>query len=66
MSELVFEDDFTTFAVVLPNGRWYEEGEMGWFAMVSDEDKDWSARYKERFLDTADPNWILTIVDCHI
>lgn len=22
--------------------------------------------YKERFLDTADPDWILTIVDCHI
>lgn len=58
-----------TYAVVLPNGRWYEKGEMGWWGMSSetgDESLDWDLHYKERFIDTADPDWILTIVDCHI
>lgn len=66
VSELKFAEDFVTFAVVLPNGKWYEEGEMGWWAMVSDKKEDWSETYKIRFLDTANPDWILTIVDCHI
>ena len=39
---------------------------MGWWAVVTDEDDNWNANYKERFLDKADPDWILTIVDCHI
>lgn len=66
VSELEIPDDFTTFAVVLPNGRWYEKGSMGWWAIVTDEKEDWTEKYKEKFLDTADPSWILTIVDCHI
>lgn len=66
VSELEFSEDFSTFAVVLPNGRWYEEGNMGWWALVTNANEDWNATYKEKFLDTADPNWILTIVDCHI
>ena len=66
VSELDFPNDFMTFAVILPNGRWYEEGSMGWWAVVTDRDDSWEANYKERFLDKADPNWILTIVDCHI
>ena len=60
---------FNTFAVVTPNGVWHEKGEMGWFGMSSDTPEDaksWNEHYKERFIDTADPNWILTIVDCHI
>ena len=66
VSELVFPDDFSTFAVLLPDGSWHEAGEMGWWAIVSNEKDDWYDTYKEKFLDTADPNWILTIVDCHI
>jgi len=57
---------FTTFAVILPDGKWYEKGEMGWWACVSNEEAEWGEKYKERFLDNADPEWILTIVDCHI
>lgn len=57
---------FSTFAVVLPDGKWYEKGKMGWFACVSDEDNEWDLKYKERFIDTANPEWTLTIVDCHI
>ena len=60
---------FSTYAVVTPDGKWHGKGEMGWFACSSetaDEAKDWEEHYKERFIDTADPEWYLTIVDCHI
>ena len=60
---------FHTYAVITPDGEWHAQGEMGWFGISSattDEERDWREHYKERFLDTADPNWILTIVDCHI
>lgn len=58
-----------TYAVVTPDGKWHEKGQMGWFGASSetaDESLDWDLHYKERFLDTADPDWTLTIVDCHI
>lgn len=58
--------EFCTFAVVWPDGQWYERGSMGWWAAVSNEDEAWGKKYKERFLDKADPEWTLTIVDCHI
>lgn len=60
---------FSTYAVVTPDGEWHAPGDMGWFGCSSesaDESKDWYGHYKERFLDGADPDWILTIVDCHI
>lgn len=59
----------TTYAVVTPDGVWHQKGEMWWFGMSSetgDESLDWDLHYKERFLDKANPDWILTIVDCHI
>lgn len=60
---------FTTFAVVTPDGEWHEQGQMGWFGMSDETDeqaREWNDKYKEKFIDTADPSWILTIVDCHI
>lgn len=56
-------------AVVTPDGEWHEVGQMGWWGMSSespDETRDWQENFKSRFIDTADPDWILTIVDCHI
>lgn len=60
---------FSTRAVILPDGSWHEPGQMGWFCATSESDEealDWNLHYKERFLDTANPDWMLTIVDCHI
>lgn len=60
---------FSTYAVVTPDGKWHGKGEMGWWGCSSetaDESKDWDEHYKERFIDTADPDWYITIVDCHI
>ena len=61
--------NFRTYAVITPDGKWYAEGDMGWFGCSSatpEEFKKWCEHYKEIFLDNADPKWILTIVDCHI
>ena len=60
---------FETYAVITPDGEWHAQGQMGWFGIDSataDEEREWRTQYKERFIDTADPDWILTIVDCHI
>ena len=64
-----YRSQFSTYAVVTPDGKWHGKGEMGWFACSSetaDEAKDWEEHYKERFIDAADPDWYITIVDCHI
>lgn len=63
------QGEFSSYAVVTPDGGWHAPGEMGWFGCSSEsaeEARDWYDHYKERFIDTADPDWILTIVDCHI
>ncbi len=59
---------FSTYAVLTPDGEWHEPGQMGWWGMshASQEDeKLWDEAY-ENFLKEADPNWTITIVDCHI
>lgn len=60
---------FGTYAVVTPDGIWHEKGQMGYWGISSetgDESLDWDLYYKERFIDAADPDWTITIVDCHI
>ena len=60
---------FSTYAVITPDGVWHEKGRMGWWGCSSEtgeEAKDWEEHFKERFLDGADPDLILTLVDCHI
>ena len=59
---------FSTFAVVTPDGVWHERGRMGWFACVDDtpeDSADWDANY-HKFIEEAEPEDIMTIVDCHI
>lgn len=61
--------EFITYAVLTPDGEWHECGAMAWFNLSSateEERNDWDKNYKARFIDTADPDWLLTIVDCHI
>ena len=59
---------WNTYAVVDCKG-WYAPGEMGWFGVSTeseDEDIEWSKKFKEKFVDTLDPEDVITIVDCHI
>jgi hypothetical protein len=55
-----------TFAVV-KDGEWYERGEMGWFATVSNEKAfdQWIDEF-ESLLKSVKDDEILTLVDCHI
>lgn len=59
-------EEISVFAVV-KDGKWYERGKMGWFAVVSDEkDKDaWSEEVKQ-LLASLPPDTLLTMYDCHI
>ena len=55
------------FAFVEPNGVWHEKGEMGWWAMVSNEKEQdsWKEEFKN-FIKDLDDEVEVTIVDCHI
>lgn len=56
----------SAFAVV-KDGRWYERGEMGWFACVSNEKTaaDWRSEVDTMIVGLPADAW-LTVVDCHI
>jgi hypothetical protein len=59
-------DALVMFAAV-KDKHWYEKGEMGWWAMVSNEksDTDWNEIFRGLIKDLP-PDTLLTIVDCHI
>jgi hypothetical protein len=56
----------STFAVI-KNGKWYEKGEMGWWASVSNEKEgeDWSKEVEDLLADVSDDT-LISIYDCHI
>lgn len=71
VSSIDFEQmkDFCTYSVITPNGAWYSPGKMGWWGISSETEEEyemWRKNFKEKFLDTANPKWTLTLVDCHI
>lgn len=57
---------FSTFAV-LKDGKWYERGEMGWWACVSNEmsDDEWHEKFGE-LVRGLPGDTLISIVDCHI
>ena len=57
---------FSTFAV-LKNRKWYEKGEMLYWAMVKDEKnaEDWDRQFKA-LLGSLSPDTKISIYDCHI
>ena len=61
--------EFSTYAVITPDGEWHAKGEMGWFGVSSDtvEDREnWSKSFYDTFIKDADDELVLVIVDCHI
>lgn len=61
---------FTTYAVITPDGTWHASGEMGWFGFASDspdEKRDFQSVYFEQFIKPAiEKSWSMAVVDCHI
>ncbi|WPA89642.1 hypothetical protein MTATph1_CDS0155 [Moorella phage MTATph1] len=39
---------------------------MGWWGIVTNEKDNWEENYFKNFIEPADPETIITIVDCHI
>lgn len=58
------------FALVLPDGSWQERGQMGWWAIVSNEKShdDWAQEFSRLIAPYQDPRQgaIAVLVDCHI
>jgi len=59
-------EGITPFALVTPDGDWYERGSMGWWACVSEEkeEDDWKDEVKS--LLSAYQDCIAVVCDCHI
>ena len=55
------------FCFVNEDGEWYEKGEMGWFAITTNEmEKDtWQATFEE-YINTVEDDCLVTVVDFHI
>lgn len=59
---------FSTWAMITLDGQWHEQGEMGWFGLsdaTSDSTKSFAEMFNE-IIKTANPEFYITIVDCHI
>lgn len=52
------------FAIITPDGKWNEAGEMGWWGIVKNEKDDWKEQAKQIL--TAHKNCTAIVVDCHI
>lgn len=63
---------FSTYAVVTPDGKWHEPGEMGWFGVSfaeAESSRNFVNNYYDNFIKPyleSDENYYITIVDCHI
>lgn len=54
----------TAFAI-LKDGKWAENGEMGWWACVSNENPNWETD-AQAIIETIRPDQWVAVVDCHI
>jgi len=60
---------FSPYAILTPDGEWHEAGSMGGFGCsnaTKDEEGVWIKDCKPKLIDTADPELMLMMVDCHI
>ena len=61
-----YDSALLTFAVV-KDGQWYQRGEMGWWACVSNEkDRDAWLQEFNALIDGLPDGTMMTVVDCHI
>lgn len=63
------ESEFSTYAVITPDGVWHSKGDMGWWGCSSESDEEnraWHKSFYETFIQNTNPDFYLTVVDCHI
>ena len=59
---------FSTYALLTPDGKWHEPGEMGWFGTNSatpEDEKDFKNTYNT-LIKEQNPEDYFVLVDCHI
>jgi hypothetical protein len=58
--------EFTSFALVTPDGKWREKGRMLWFATTEDEvdEAEWETTFRAQLGEWQDSTAV--IVDCHV
>lgn len=61
-----FYSAISTFAVI-KDGKWYEKGEMGWWACVSNEkdQRSWDVEFS-KLIDSVKDDTLFSVYDCHI
>lgn len=66
VSKLPRLKDNVPFALLTPDGKWHEKGDMGWWGMVKDEKKQ--DAWNQAVWDILDkyPDHLLVGIDCHI
>lgn len=62
---------FSTYSILTPDGEWLEPGTMGWFGISSataNEEREWYKSYQSIIKKFAEenPDYVVTLVDCHI
>lgn len=65
--EVNWKENGAPFAFITPDGKWYERGEMGWWAAVTNEKSsdDWDTEFY-KMIKELDDDVVVTLVDCHI
>lgn len=59
---------YVPWAIIMPDGNWYEKGKMGWFGCSSEtyeEAIDWYENFYDRFIKDYQ-DYYITLIDCHI
>lgn len=63
------ESQFSTYAVITPDGEWHSKDGVGLFGVSSDNAEDsesWSKGFYDTFIKNMDDELMLVIVDCHV
>jgi hypothetical protein len=52
---------------VIKDGKWYQRGEMGWWACVANEKESdvWAEEFG-KLMESLSDDTLMTLVDCHI
>jgi hypothetical protein len=66
VASVASEKERIPFAIITPDGKWHEKGNMGWWGIVMDEkdDKAWETEAKRLYAESSDH--IAVCLDAHI
>jgi hypothetical protein len=66
LSQIEKKNTDVPFAIVTPNGEWHEEGSMGYWGIVSNENKKWEEEAIDILKEYSNKNFAIVGCDLHI